>query len=173
MVKVKDIFMWAGGFLALIGSVWLGIIAGARGRARRRGLAGLDTTAARTIQDLAAQFAEAAERAMGEIDRRSDELRLLLGKAEDRLAAIREARPEPAAVATAATAATAPAAMGRQVPPRATPSDLRTDPEGNLKNRFAVVYGLADQGLPVDEIAAKVKMTKGEVALIMGLRKAR
>ena len=161
MVKVKDIFLWAGGFLALIGSVWLGIVAGARGRARRRGRAGMETGTGHTIQDLAAQFADAAERAMGEIDRRSDELRLLLGKAEDRLAAIREARPQTAA------------AMGREAASRATPSDLRTDPEGNLKNRFAVVYGLADQGLPVSEIAAKVRMTKGEVALIMGLRKAR
>ncbi|MHB8757737.1 MAG: hypothetical protein ACYC6V_06970 [Bacillota bacterium] len=170
MVKIKDIFLWAGGFLALIGSVWLGVVAGTRGRARRRGLAGLDPAAGRTIQDLAAQFADAAERAMGEIDRRSDELRLLLGKAEDRLAAIRGARPQTAAVVSAAPSA---AAMGREAPSRATPSDLQTDPEGNLKNRFAVVHGLADQGLPVDEIAAKVKMTKGEVALIMGLRKAR
>lgn len=186
MVKVKDIFLAAGGALALIGSVWLGIIAGARGRARRRGLVGLTGTdaAAGPTQDLTAQFAEAAERAMVEIDRRSDELKLLLNKAEDRLAAIREARPAGALAGAGAGAGLRAAAafgsdllrarpdLGLGTLP-ATPADLRTDPEGNLKDRFAVIYGLADQGLAVGEIAAKVKMTKGEVALIMGLRKAR
>ncbi len=171
MVKVKDIFLWAGGSLALIGSVWLGLIAAARGHARRRGPAVMDAAAGGTLGDLAAQFVEAAERAMGELDRRSDELRLLLGKAEDRLAAIREARPIEARPTDATTAE--PGGPARESLPRTATAAFGADPENNLKDRFAVVYGLADQGLPVDEIAGKVKMTKGEVALIMGLRKAR
>ncbi|MHB8926027.1 MAG: hypothetical protein ACYC9Q_00005, partial [Bacillota bacterium] len=78
MDKVKEIFLWVGGLLALIGSVWLGVIAAAGGRGRRLGGAGVGAGAAPdqgSPQDLTAQFVEAAERAMGQIDRRSDELR--------------------------------------------------------------------------------------------------
>ncbi|MHB8928180.1 MAG: hypothetical protein ACYC9Q_11120, partial [Bacillota bacterium] len=144
----------------------------AGGRGRRRGGAGVGAGAAPdqgSPQDLTAQFVEAAERAMGQIDRRSDELRLLLARTEKQLAAIRGSTP----AAFGADLLRVRPDLFRLDPDRATSVDLRTDPESNLKNRFAVVYGLADQGLGVDEIAAKVKMTKGEVTLIMGLRKAR
>jgi len=175
MFKVKDILLAVGGLLAVSGSVWLGVAASARKPRRLRSSGGVAPGEATPdgavpgealTRELAAQLVEAAERAIGEIDRRADELRLLLSKAEERLATIRRETADGGGVPR-------PPEAERAAPVRSGPAALGGERERSLNDRFAVIYGLSDQGLGVDEIAARVKMTRGEVALIMGLRKAR
>ncbi|HEY3315699.1 MAG TPA: hypothetical protein VGL40_10555 [Bacillota bacterium] len=168
MLKLKDIVLSAGGLLALTGAAWFGAV---RSVEARRGVR-LTPGGGALRNDLTAQFVEAAEKAVGEIDRRSDELRLLLEKTEERLAAVRRPWPEPSPANPFREIPAVPAALGGDAV-RATPADLRSDQETALQGRFAIVYRLADQGFDLGDIAAKVKLTKGEVQLILGLRKAR
>ncbi len=191
MLKLKDIFLSAGGLLALIGATWYG--ASRAIEARRAGRVGAapaggspaGPAAGASTKDLTAQFVEAAEKAIDEIDRRSDELRLLLEKTEERLAAVRRPWPEPSGRGPfreilsgpfnetgARRDLLSPAALGGESV-RGTPGDLRSDQEAALQGRFAVIYSLADQGYGLGDIATRVKLTKGEVQLILGLRKAR
>jgi hypothetical protein len=88
------------------------------------------------------------------LDRRAIELKVLLAEADQRLARL-EALPK----------ATPPVA-----PPPSVPIDPAAETAPELKAVFDTVYGKADHGKPLTEIARETGLSKGAVTLILGLR---
>lgn len=86
------------------------------------------------------------------LDRRASEIKALIAEADKRLARLEglpKGEPPPA-------------------PPVPPLPDAGTAPE--LKAVFETVYGKADHGKPLTEIARETGLSKGAVALILGLR---
>ncbi len=63
---------------------------------------------------------------------------------------------------------TPPPASAPEVEPE--PTAEQDDVSPSLGGRYGEIYQMEDQGLPINEIARRMQMGKGEIQLILGLR---
>lgn len=120
---------------------------------------------ARRLENLAADIAAAAGEVAEDLERRSERLTALLQAADERLAALRGAlavQVPPPPPPAAAPAPPGPAPAAAVPPPPAAPA---------LPELHRRVYELADAGLDAEAVARELKLARGEVQLVLGLRR--
>lgn len=110
-------------------------------------------------------------------------LKSAVAEADKRLEALTETRPVAGGpVAPAPVAPSPPVAPARAAPPPPPPGrrvDLTVDDDGarpsrgqgRRPDRYEAIYRLADDGITVEDIARQMQMGKGEVQLILSLRR--
>jgi hypothetical protein len=124
----------------------------------------------RDIRGLVNELAEMSRQVGAELDARAIRLEELIRDADDRLMQLEQARDaapvvieqlrDPAPSPLPAHPAIAPS----NAPAATAPSNDGPDP------RHVEIYTLADQGMALQEIAARLRRPKGEVELIIALR---
>ena len=110
----------------------------------------------REMQNLLVEFAEMARQMSAQLDTRAVRLEELIRQADERIASLQSApnrHSEP------------PIGTDDRPPPSRAASEQPPDP------RHADVYALADQGRDPYEIAASLGKPRGEVELILALRR--
>ena len=123
----------------------------------RPGLAG-QRAVERDMSNLLVELSEMARQVTAQLDTRTLKLEMLLKEADERIAVLKELlRQAPAGNGSAAAQQAAPAAPAADVP--------AIDP------RHLAVYELADQKLAAAQIADRLGRPRGEVELILALRK--
>lgn len=125
----------------------------------------------RELEALIDDLVTVAEEVSADVERRSKELRDLCHQADLLLMRLGSlpAAPAPAAAVTASlepVAAAPVAAAAAAAEPAIDPSDV-----AEVRSRAEEVWRLAQQGRDVTDIARLTNKTKGEVQLILGLRK--
>lgn len=155
----------------------------------------------RRLEEQATDLALVAEEVLADLSERAERLQALVAEADKLLAAAGAASPQPAAAAAASApepgqaptpapaptqAAAPPAPAADDVPPAlALVAALEAAAAGHgevtapaRRSRAAeppashrAVWDLAEQGLDVTAIARRLQKTKGEVELILGLRR--
>ena len=118
-----------------------------------------------------------------DLDDRLTELKDVLEEADNKLEGLSTARagkerllesgPEPeAATETSEPEATPPRPPEPPTPPEEPEPEERAESRtaGPPTGRYREIYQMDDQELPIDEIARRMKMGKGEIQLILSLR---
>lgn len=129
----------------------------------------------RELEAVAAELAAVAEDVMRDAQQRADQLRELCHQAELRIARLEAAtgwspmKQRVTSVPVVRPAAQAEGHAGRTA--GAAGSGRAADPEGAVAATAADVRRLAEEGLGVTEIAKATGKTRGEVQLILGLKK--
>jgi len=136
-------------------------LAGPRGGA---GIASLGSQRAveRDMQNLLVEYEQLIRNMTVGLDTRAAKLELLIKEADDKLAALK--------AATAAVTGGGGPAPG-EAPSQPLRRDVLPPPVAPGPDpRHAEIYRLADQGMPVNDIARKVGKQNGEIELILALR---
>jgi hypothetical protein len=118
----------------------------------------------RQMQSLLVELSEMARQITAQLDTRSTKLELLIREADEKLAALNDANNRHP------SRPTFPIPDDEDVPP---PIRLHPEKPAAPDPRYAEVYALADQGLPVPQIASRLGRPTGEVELILALRQKR
>lgn len=121
----------------------------------------------RQMESLLVEMAEMARQITGQLDTRAKKLELLIEEADRRLNDLRGEMPQ-----TAAEYARRAVARMEGLPGDDAAGDERVaplEPEGD--DRHAAVYRLADEGHDVGEIARRLARPRGEIELILALRR--
>jgi hypothetical protein len=102
----------------------------------------------REMQNLLVELSEMARQITSQLDTRARKLELLIDEADQRIALLGGASPS---------------AVGEPAAPRPEPAPAPA--------QHADVYGLAEQGLEANDIARRLNRPRGEVELILALRR--
>ena len=112
--------------------------------------------AERDMQNVLVELSEMARQITAQLDTRATRLELLLKEADEKIAQLQQLAQQPATSASVSSASVSePAALAKPT----------QDP------RHAAVYQLADEGRSPQEIAQHLARPRGEVELILALRR--
>lgn len=174
-MQVFEIFLIAAGVLLLLLSVWLGRKQGTGPEPPARPPVDPSLEASAKLQSsLAELLGELHSLSTGmtaDLEEKLTELKEVLQLADKKLERMSEAdtkekpvsEPMPEQPEEEATSA-GPAASEPQ------PTAEKDPYPSSLTGRYREIYQMDDQGLPIDEIARRMQMGKGEIQLILSLR---
>jgi len=107
------------------------------------------------MQNLLVELNEMARQITAQLDTRANKLEMLIKEADETLARLQAARAEPVVKAS----------------PRESSIDQLGPVERTSDPRHAEIYTLSDQGLAPPDIASRLSRPRGEVELILALRR--
>lgn len=116
----------------------------------------------REMNNLLVELSAMARQITAQLDTRAKKLELLIDEADQRIAQLKSLQGE-----RAPRSAPAAKPVFREVPP----ADMAPAPSPEGESRYGDIYGLADQGQTPQEIAQRLNRPRGEVELILALRR--